>query len=124
MKDIPGYEGLYAVTRDGKVWSHPKRWKCGPGTRSHQGKFLAQRLNATGYCVVGLYKKKSYKSFLVHRLVALAYIHNPLLKPAVNHVDGKKTNNRVENLEWCTWAENDYHARENGLNRRSPRYQH
>jgi predicted XRE-type DNA-binding protein len=74
---------------------------------------LKTRVNKYGYEVVGLGKFK--KHFSVHRLVAMAFIPNSLNKPCVNHINGIKTDNRVENLEWCTYWENDNHARQTGL---------
>lgn len=111
MKDIPGYEGLYAVTTDGRVWSYPKHWH----KRSHSGKWLSASITKGGYAKVSLRKQKNAKHYLVHRLVALTYIDKPDGKPAINHKDGEKLNNCVDNLEWCTWKENDDHARSTGL---------
>lgn len=98
MKDIKGYEGLYAITEDGKVWSYSKKdWK-------------AQSLNQSGYLVVDLWKNNTRKLFTVHRLVAEAYIPNSENYPVVNHKDKNKQNNRVQNLEWCTISYNNKHG--------------
>ena len=89
MKDVKGYEGLYAVTSCGKVWSYKYK------------KFLEPQFNKYGYLHVNLYKNGKVKSFLVHRLVADAYIPNPDNLPQINHKDECKTNNCLQNLEWC-----------------------
>ena len=87
-KDIKDYEGLYAITRDGRVWSYKSN------------KFLKHKL-ARGYYYVSLYKEGKGKNFRIHRLVAEAFIPNPLGLPQVNHKDECKINNCVSNLEWC-----------------------
>ena len=89
MKDIKNYEGLYAVTEDGRVWSYKKN------------KFLSPS-SANGYLQVVLSKKGKHKTYRIHRLVAEAYLENPNNLPEVNHKDENKGNNTVENLEWCT----------------------
>ncbi len=68
-----------------------------------------------GYLRIGLYDETGRKCKLVHRLVAEAFIPNPKNKPAVNHINGCKTDNNVTNLEWSTASENLYHAHNNGL---------
>jgi hypothetical protein len=68
-----------------------------------------------GYCHVGLTIDGKIRRFRVHRLVAIAFIENPENKPYVNHIDGCRSNNSVENLEWCTPAENTQHAVKTGL---------
>ena len=88
MKDIENYEGLYAITRDGRVWSY------------RSNKFLKPNL-VGGYHQVILCKEGKGKTHYIHRLVAEAYIPNPDGLPQVNHKDEDKSNNCVENLEWC-----------------------
>jgi hypothetical protein len=101
-------------------------WKdcvSAPGYKiSNQGRILGKRgkilnpcLDSYGYFRPGLQTLKGQKSFYVHRLVAEAFIPNPENKPQVNHINGDKEDNRAENLEWCTSAENTYHADKIGL---------
>lgn len=94
MKDIKGYEGLYAITSCGKVWSYKSQ------------KFLKPGDNGIGYLKVGLWKEGKTKYRFVHRLVAEAYIPNPENKTDVNHKNEIKTDNYVNNLEWTTHKEN------------------
>ncbi len=117
MKDIKGYEGLYAVTRSGRIWSYPKT------KRNEKGMWLKpfiqskKRVNGTIYSLasVGLRKNKKRRLFLVHRLIAITYIPNPENKPDVNHIDGDSLNNWDWNLEWNTKFENMQHAERTGL---------
>ena len=101
MVDIPGYEGLYAITSCGKVWSYRKQ------------KFLKYSTNQWGYYIAHLYDEAGNpKSWLIHRLVAIAYLPNPENLPQVNHKDEDKSNNCIGNLEWCTAQYNvDYGSR-------------
>lgn len=89
MKDIKGYEGLYAITSCGKVWSY------------RNNRFLCPIYNEQGYLLVDLCKDGEKKRTRIHRLVAEAYIPNPDNLPEVNHKDEVKSNNCVSNLEWC-----------------------
>lgn len=94
----------YIVTRKGEVYS----------TKTY--KYLKQSLcEKTGYKVVTLCNDDLRINESVHRLVAISFLPNPENKPQVNHIDGVKVNNNVENLEWCTVSENTIHAWENGL---------
>lgn len=89
MRDIPGYEGLYAVTSCGKVWSYRKQI------------FLKPAIDKDGYLLVNLCKDKTKKMCRVHRLVAEAYLPNPSGLPQVNHKNEVKIHNFINNLEWC-----------------------
>ena len=94
MKDIKGYEGLYAITSCGKVWSYRRQ------------RFLKASMSKDGYMRVGLHKNGKSRTIEIHRLVAEAYIPNPENKPQVNHKDEIKTHNYINNLEWATNKEN------------------
>ena len=101
-KWVPDYEGLYAVSDEGRVMGMPKK--------THFGHIMETKQNHRGYEIVYLCKNNSKKSFAVHRLVATAFCENRESKPEVNHKDGVKTNNRASNLEWATRSENEIHA--------------
>lgn len=92
-KDIDGYEGYYQVSNKGRV-------------RRANGNILNPWNNQNGYPMVALCKHGKSKCFLVHRLVAFMFIPNPRKVNVVNHKDGSRNNNCVENLEWCTQKEN------------------
>lgn len=121
MKDIKGYEGMYAVTRDGRVWSYPKG--------KHSGIWMTlslignTNLKDNLYQSVGLFVDNKLKRRRVHRLVAQTFLPNPENKPQVNHIDGNKLNNHVDNLEWATPGENIRHAIDMGLTPIGPRKQ-
>lgn len=113
MKDIEGYEGLYAITSCGKVWSYKSK------------KFLTPRPTKTGYLQVMLYKDGKGLNHYIHRLVAIAYVPNPNDLPQVNHKDENKENNYVNNLEWITHKENNNYGTRNeraGKGHRKPIY--
>lgn len=101
---IDGYEGLYEVSDTGMVRSLKRT--------TTSGKVLSQRSGTGGYLSVCLCKDNHKKSFVVHRLVARAFVTNPENKPEVNHKNGVRTDNRAENLEWVTRSENERHAYE------------
>ena len=106
-KDVGGYEWLYEVSN---LW----RVKSLNYMRTWTSRLLAQATNHW-YSVVWFYKENKQKNFRVHRLVAIAFKHNPLNKLEVNHLDWNKLNNNDWNLEWSTPSENTQHAHDTWL---------
>lgn len=107
-KPVVGFEGRYEVSDDGKVYSLPRMRKGRGGAPTPvSGCELKQRFDHSGYPTVSLRDGSASFNRSVHRLVAEAFIPNPLGKPAVNHIDENKANNCVSNLEWVTTAENN-----------------
>ena len=114
MKNIEGYEGRYKITEDGKVYSLLSGRYLKPTIRNKQETRPKDRQN--DYYAIGLYgKDKKFRLHSIHRLVALAYIPNPDNLPEVNHRDGNKLNNKVDNLEWSTRKKNAEHSVKLGL---------
>ena len=115
-KDIQGHEGRYQVSNMGRVRSLPRVVNNHTGELLVKGKILSQRSDFKGYMRIDLIDNNGKKHYYgVHRLVAMAFIDNPDNKPQINHIDGKKDNNTVDNLEWVTNQENHDHAILNGL---------
>lgn len=110
-KDIKDYEGRYQVSNLGRI-------------RSLLDCFLEPKeptikktyIGTQGYEVVSFYKHTKMQLKKVHRLIAEAFVQNPDNKPFINHINGIKHDNRLDNLEWCTPKENMVHARDTGLN--------
>ena len=100
-RDIEGYKCLYQVSNMGKVKSLNYKRTC-------KEKILKTGKNKNGYLRVILCKNNKHKKFLVHRLVATAFIDNPENKPNIDHINTIKDDNRAENLRWCTQKENIY----------------
>lgn len=102
-KPVVEYEGLYEVSNLGRVKSLPRN-----GT-TRQERILKPTLKKSGYVDICLQKKGKRKYTHLHQIVARAFIPNPDNKPQVNHIDGNKQNNAVDNLEWNTASENLRH---------------
>lgn len=98
-KDIVGYEGYYQISNFGNVKSLDRVDGIG---RTIKGHLLKWKHNNRGYFTISLNKNGKARYFLVHRLVATMFIKNPDNLPEVNHIDEDKSNNSVDNLEWCT----------------------
>lgn len=125
-KSVPGYDEFYEVSNKGNVRSKERKVRANIRNvkeRLIKGKMLKKNLKKNGYYTVDLSKNAKTKTVSVHRLVALAFIPNPNNLPVVNHKNGIKTDNRVENLEWTTHASNHQHAEAIGLRENVGQYQ-
>ena len=108
--DVSGYEGLYQVSNKSRVKSLSRQKRHPSGVFGVTKEKLLSQSNTVGYLRVGLKKGKRQLSVKVHRLIAIAFIPNPLNKPQINHKNGIRIDNRIENLEWCSAKENTNHA--------------
>lgn len=110
-RDIEGYEGLYQISNEGRVKRLENEITC---WHARGKKFITIKNKeqitcgclVNGYCVTSLTKNKISKNYLVHRLVAEAFIDNPENKPCIDHINTVRNDNRVCNLRWCTQKEN------------------
>ena len=118
-KDIEEFKGLYQVSNLGQIRSIDRitEYKTG-AKRLTKGVVLSIGKNKLGYSQVGLSKNDKCYSRRVHRLVAQAFIPNPNRYKEINHIDGNKQNNNVDNLEWCNRKQNIRHAINNGLRKK------
>jgi len=105
FKDVKGYEGSYQVSNLGNIRS----LKC------NKIRILKPILRKSGYYYVTLYQNKHERKAIIHRLIGAAFLPNPQNKPEINHKNGIKADNRLENLEWVTQSENMIHSYKNGL---------
>lgn len=108
---IKDYESHYEISNMGRIRSIGRiiLRSNKKGILPKKGIILKQKINAEGYCIILLYKNTKRKKFFLHRLVANAFILNPDNKPYINHKNAVKTDNKVDNLEWCTPMENSTH---------------
>lgn len=113
-KDIPGYNGLYQASDQGRIKSLPKAWVVrNGGLHTTTERILKQNNSCHGYCAVSLRKNNITSRVLVHRIIMLTFFGKSKLQ--VNHIDGVKDNNKLANLEYCTCSENHKHAFKIGL---------
>ena len=111
------FDGLkIRVTDDGEIYTMDHtNLRINKRIDNRKGKRIKPSLDKYGYERITLSKNGIRKSYYIHRLVAMAYIPNPNNKNFINHKNGVKTDNRVDNLEWCTQKENQQHKWKNGL---------
>lgn len=109
-KPVIGFESKYEISNKGRIRSVDNAVTYSNGRRHlHKGRMLTP-LKKMGYNYIGLSNNSKAEHYPVHRLVAAAFIQNPSNKPFINHKNGIKDDNRVENLEWATRSENAYHS--------------
>lgn len=112
-KPIKNYEGLYEISNLGRVRTTPRidvfNKKCPSRPYSPKGKIMAQTIR-NGYKSISLVKDEKSTNFYIHRLIGQHFIQNPQNKRTINHKNGIKTDNSIENLEWSTQRENNIHA--------------
>lgn len=120
-KPVKDFENLYEVSNIGRVRSKTRyvtnyniNTKC-YSKRIYNGKIINGHIQKTGYKRVILSNGKYKKYIFIHQLVAEAFIPNPEDKPCIDHINGRKLDNRANNLRWVTYKENNNYARQNGL---------
>lgn len=106
-KDVRGYEGLYQVSSLGRVKHLASERGKGTGRYARPERLCTPHIANNGYWAVDLYRNNERKTYLVHRLVAIAFVRNPDEKLYVNHIDSNRLNCTAENLEWVTVSENE-----------------
>lgn len=115
-KDVKGYEGLYQISNFGIVKSCARIIIRNNGTNlTLSGKVKTPSTTKNGYYYVALWNRNKHKHALLHRILSIAFIPNPENKKEVNHKDGNKKNNSLENLEWVTHQENGMHSYKMGM---------
>jgi len=110
--DLIGFDGFYVINELGNVKT--KTTTSVTAGRKPSGRVLKKAISNSGYYTVQLRKNKKPYPYLLHRLLAIQFIPNPENKPCVNHIDSNRLNNKLNNLEWVTYSENNSHAHKFG----------
>jgi hypothetical protein len=119
-KDIKGYEGLYEISNLGRIKSMWRKKESQLLFGFYQnGRIITTHTHKNKSIIVSLRKDSKHKRHYLHRLLAIAFIPNPHNKPCINHLDGNRSNNEMDNIEWCTYKENSEHAYNNNLTSRN-----
>ena len=114
---VDGYEGFYEIHPKGLIRSLTRMIVYKNGRKAiHKGRI--RKPSVSEYNLMALSKDGKTKMFKLSRLVATHFLPNKNNHPVVNHIDGNKHNDNVQNLEWCTYSDNNLHAFENGLNKK------
>lgn len=122
-KDVVGFEGRYKVSSLGRIKSLKREIHCSDGRVFTRKEMFFNNINTvSGYYTFSFHKEGRLYTRKLHRIIAEAFIPNPENKPYINHKNCVRTDNRIENLEWCTHKENMQHAFASGSfkNRRPP----
>lgn len=122
-RDIKDFEGLYQISNYGRVKSLSRIIHASDRDICYENMIMKMSKNNRGYYLISLFNTNTFKRYLVHRLVAQAFIPNPENKPEVNHINPVTKHlcdNRVCNLEWCTSKENSQHSIELGRASKPP----
>lgn len=105
-KDIEGWEGLYQVSNLGRVKSLPRITRFGKRTKRVGGNYLSTPVSGRGYKIVVLTRHNKTFTYTLHRVIAKAFIQNPLNLPCIDHINTIRTDNRIENLRWVSHQQN------------------
>lgn len=120
--DIHNLNGMYKINLNGEVLSNGIRNNSGKNRYTNTDHLLKILKDPRGYKYFKAWVNGKSKHILIHRALAQVFIPNPENKPHINHKDYNKSNNSIENLEWCTPKENAIHAWENGLYKENPKF--
>lgn len=118
-RPVKGFEGLYEVSNYGRVKALYREWITGKNTRRYKQEHIMVHFDlGRGYVATNLTKNGKQKLTYIHRIVATSFLPIEEGKIEVNHIDGVKSNNCLNNLEWCTPGENQKHAYRTGLKKK------